>query len=215
MLFTAASYGSMVKEFPVAGSAYSYARQTINPHFGFLVGWVSLLDYVFLPIINVLLGTIYLSAAFPNVPSWILGLLLAALAIQHLTGTSPTGSAFPITPFYGEGMSFPTLMAGAAILCFSFLGFDAVTTYTEEAINPMKTIPRGIFLVALIGGFIFIIASYFTQLAFPSVVPFQNQDSPSPEMSMILGGDLFHSIFVVSSFLKKTLSSLFHNHDLD
>lgn len=241
MLFTAASYGSMVKEFPVAGSAYSYARQTINPHFGFLVGWVSLLDYVFLPIINVLLGTIYLSAAFPNVPSWILGLLLAAvttgvnlwgikstahvntllvvfqvlvvgifaaLAIQHLTGTSPTGSAFHITPFYGEGMSFTTLMAGAAILCFSFLGFDAVTTYTEEAINPMKTIPRGIFLVALIGGVIFIIASYFTQLAFPSVAQFQNQDSPSPEMSMILGGDLFHSIFVAGSITAALASGI-------
>ncbi|MFX3839285.1 Putrescine importer PuuP, partial [Streptococcus suis] len=46
MLFTASSYGKMVRVFPVAGSAYSYARQAINPHIGFLVGWVSLLDYV-------------------------------------------------------------------------------------------------------------------------------------------------------------------------
>lgn len=232
MLFTAASYGQMVKEFPVAGSAYSYARQTINPHFGFLVGWVSLLDYVFLPIINVLLGTIYLSAAFPTVPPWILGLLLAvvttgvnlrgiqstanfntllvvfqvlvvgifaALAVQHLTGAAGSSDPFPVTPFFSEDMTFPTLMAGAAVLCFSFLGFDAVSTYTEEAIEPKKTIPRGIFLVALIGGVIFITASYFTQLAFPTVDQFQNSDSPSPEMSMILGGDLFHSIFVAGS----------------
>lgn len=232
MLFTASSYGKMVKVFPVAGSAYSYARQTINPHLGFLVGWVSLLDYVFLPIINVLLGKIYLAAMFPSVPDWLLGILLAAvttavnlrgigstanfntwlvvfqvlvvgiftcLAIQHLSGAATTANPFPMTPFYGEGISFPTLLSGAAILCFSFLGFDAVTTYTEEAIDPMKTIPRGIFLVALIGGVIFITASYFTQLAFPDITRFQNSDSPSPEMSMILGGDLFHTVFVAGS----------------
>ncbi|HZG17723.1 MAG TPA: APC family permease, partial [Candidatus Bathyarchaeia archaeon] len=79
MLFTASSYGKMVRQFPVAGSAYSYTRQTINPHLGFLVGWVSLLDYVFLPIINVLLGKIYLSAALPMVPDWILGIFLAVV----------------------------------------------------------------------------------------------------------------------------------------
>lgn len=241
MLFTASSYGKMVRQFPVAGSAYSYTRQTINPHLGFLVGWVSLLDYVFLPIINVLLGKIYLSAALPMVPEWILGIFLAivttainfrgiqstanfnsllvvfqvvvvtvfvCLSISHITNASGDGSSFTIRPFFGEEISFPTLLTGAAILCFSFLGFDAVTTYTEEAVNPMKTIPRGIFLVALIGGIIFITSSYFTQLAFPDITQFNNPDSPSPEMSMILGSDLFYSIFVAGSITAALASGI-------
>ncbi|MGG4494932.1 APC family permease [Brevibacillus reuszeri] len=240
MLFTASSYGKMVRVFPVAGSAYSYARQSLNPHIGFLVGWVSLLDYVFLPVINVLLGKIYLSAAFPMIPGWILGLLLAAvttvvnfrgiqstanfntllvvfqvivvtifigLSISHIS-TGAGDAAFTVRPFYGEEISLPTLLTGAAILCFSFLGFDAVTTYTEEAVNPMKTIPRGIFLVALIGGVIFITTSYFTQLAFPLVEQFQNPESPSPEMSMILGQDLFYAIFVAGSITAALASGI-------
>ncbi|XNM48832.1 hypothetical protein ACLK17_07860 [Escherichia coli] len=36
-----------------------------------MVGWSSLLDYLFLPIINVLLRKIYLSALFPEVPPWV------------------------------------------------------------------------------------------------------------------------------------------------
>ncbi|WP_126427864.1 APC family permease [Brevibacillus marinus] len=241
MLFTASSYGKMVKVFPVAGSAYSYTRQTINPHLGFLVGWVSLLDYVFLPIVNVLLGKIYMSAAFPDVPDWMLGVVLAAvvtavnlwkidgtanfntllvafqvfvvtfftvLAISYITEGGGSGDVANIAPFYSANLTFPSLMAGAAILCFSFLGFDAVTTYTEETIDPMKNIPRGIFLVALIGGVIFIVASYFTQLAFPDITQFENPDSPSPEMSMALGGPLFHSLFVAGSITAAAASGI-------
>ncbi|ENZ4483619.1 amino acid permease, partial [Escherichia coli] len=44
---------------------------SINPHVGFMVGWSSLLDYLFLPMINVLLAKIYLSALFPEVPPWV------------------------------------------------------------------------------------------------------------------------------------------------
>ena len=36
-----------------------------------MVGWSSLLDYLFLPMINVLLAKIYLSALFPEVPPWV------------------------------------------------------------------------------------------------------------------------------------------------
>ena len=71
VLFTAISYGKLVRQFPEAGSAYTYAQKSINPHVGFMVGWSSLLDYLFLPMINVLLAKIYLSALFPEVPPWV------------------------------------------------------------------------------------------------------------------------------------------------
>ncbi|MGO3678711.1 MAG: APC family permease, partial [Microbacteriaceae bacterium] len=41
VLFTAYSYSKMVKFFPIAGSAYTYAKEAINPHVGFLVGWAA------------------------------------------------------------------------------------------------------------------------------------------------------------------------------
>ncbi|STV74731.1 putative amino acid-amine transport protein [Klebsiella michiganensis] len=56
VLFTAISYGKLVRQFPQAGSAYTYAQKSISPHVGFMVGWSSLLDYLFLPMINVAAG---------------------------------------------------------------------------------------------------------------------------------------------------------------
>ena len=71
MLFTAFSYGRMVKAYPTAGSAYTYTQKTISPHAGFMVGWSVLMDYLFLPMLCNLIVAIYLTAAFPSVPRWI------------------------------------------------------------------------------------------------------------------------------------------------
>lgn len=71
MLFTASSYGKLVKVFPQAGSAYTYTQKAMNRHLGFLVGWSSPLDYLFLPMVNALLTKLYLNALFPSVPDFI------------------------------------------------------------------------------------------------------------------------------------------------
>ncbi|MED3563132.1 APC family permease, partial [Bacillus xiapuensis] len=71
MLFTAISYGKLVRVFPEAGSAYTYTQKAISSHLGFLVGWSSLLDYLFLPMVNALLTKLYLNSLFPSVPDFI------------------------------------------------------------------------------------------------------------------------------------------------
>ena len=71
MLFTAQSYGRMAHAFPVAGSAYTYTRRTIDARVGFLVGWAAMLDYLFLPMVIWLIGASYLQAEFPTVPIWV------------------------------------------------------------------------------------------------------------------------------------------------
>src|SRR5579859_900298 len=71
ILLTASSYGVMARLFPVAGSAYTYVRRSLNGHLGFLVGWAILLDYFFLPMVIWLIGTAYLTSAFPAVPGWV------------------------------------------------------------------------------------------------------------------------------------------------
>ncbi|MGX1932281.1 APC family permease [Microbacterium resistens] len=75
VLFTAFSYSRMVRFFPVAGSAYTYAKETMHPTVGFLVGWVATLDYLLLPMINAILSGIYMGALFPEVPFWVWVLL--------------------------------------------------------------------------------------------------------------------------------------------
>src|SRR5664279_1395171 len=43
MFFTALSYGTMVQNFPLAGSIYNYVSRGLNPHVGFLAGWILIL----------------------------------------------------------------------------------------------------------------------------------------------------------------------------
>ena len=46
-----------------------------------------------------------------------------------------------LNPFAAsEGVSFSAILAGASLVCFSFLGFDSITTMAEETKDP-KTIP--------------------------------------------------------------------------
>jgi len=184
MLFTAASYGKLVKIFPTAGSAYTYTQKAINRHLGFLVGWSSLLDYLFLPMVNALLTKIYLTALFPEVPTWVwvflfvgivtilnlrsvnllanfnalfvfiqvaIMVVFVILVVKGLHNGEGAGEVFTMQPFFTDGMNYSVLITGATILCFSFLGFDAVTTLAEETPNPKKTIPKAIFLTALWG----------------------------------------------------------------
>ncbi|AZN41757.1 APC family permease [Paenibacillus albus] len=241
MLFTAFSYGRMVKVYPSAGSAYTYTQKTMNPHLGFLVGWSSLLDYLLLPMVNTLLSQIYLSAIFPGVPKWIwvvafvlvitcaniwsltsiakfnsllvlyqvlIVVFFIILSVKELMHGAGYGSVLASGPLYDPDMRISALVIGATVLCFSFLGFDAVTTYSEETTNPAATIPKAIFLTALIGGLLFIIGSYFAHAVFPDVASFNDPDAASPEIALYVGGKVFQLFFLAASFASTVASGL-------
>ena len=93
VLFTAFSYSRMVRLFPIAGSAYTYAKEAINAHVGFLVGWAATLDYLLLPMINAILSAIYMGAVFPDVPFWVWVVLTVAICtVMNLVGVKLAAS---------------------------------------------------------------------------------------------------------------------------
>lgn len=241
ILFTAASYGKLVKVFPEAGSAYTYTRKAMNGHLGFLVGWTSLLDYLFLPMVNALLCRIYFTALFPNVPSWIwvvlfvgivtfmnltsvnilanfnaffvfiqvaIMIVFIVLVIKGLMNGEGTGEVFSMQPLFNDGLDISTLITGASLVCFSFLGFDAVTTLSEETPDAKKTIPKAIFFTALWGGVIFIVTSYFIQSYFPDISRFKHPDAALPEIALYVGGKLFQSVILIFTFIPTFASGL-------
>ncbi|TCV66495.1 APC family permease [Pseudomonas fluorescens] len=77
MLFTALSYGSMARAFPVAGSVYSYAQRGLNPHVGFIAGWLMLLDYLLIPPLLYVYAAMALNHLYPDIPK--VGFILAFL----------------------------------------------------------------------------------------------------------------------------------------
>lgn len=71
MAFTALSYARMANQLPHSGSVYAYCSAGIHPHAGFLVGWLLLLDYLFIPAVAYLFSGISLNALLPDIPVWI------------------------------------------------------------------------------------------------------------------------------------------------
>ena len=53
-----------------------------------------------------------------------------------------------LTPFWSELTSIGALITGATLLCFSFTGFDSLSTLVEETKDAKKTLPKAIFLTA-------------------------------------------------------------------
>ncbi|WP_448204963.1 APC family permease [Azospirillum sp. sgz302134] len=240
ILLTAISYGLMVRVYPVAGSAYTYARKSLSPNIGFLVGWAVLLDYFFLPMVIWLIGAAYLSSAFPDVPTWIwivgfivlttvvnlagvafasrvnfilmviqLAVLAAfvLLAARAVMAASGPGGLVSMTPFFQADVPFGASIAGAAIAAYSFLGFDAISTLTEETKDAKRTMPKAILIVALAGGAIFIVAAYATQLVHPGT-QFESVDAAAFEIAKAIGGDLFVTVFLATLVVAQFTSGL-------
>lgn len=129
-----------------------------------------------------------------------------ALCVHYVGGDAST-PLWSTKPFFNGDMQMPLIMSGAAIACYSFLGFDAVSTLTEETRDPRRTIPRAIMLITLIGGLIFVGVSYFVQIAHPSF-QFDNVDSAAYEIARNVGGDLFVSIFLIGLIVGQFASGL-------
>jgi APA family basic amino acid/polyamine antiporter len=64
-------------------------------------------------------------------------LFFIALGVGHIS----LSNLKPMMPFGWKGV-----MAGAAIIFFAYIGFDAVSTAAEETKNPKKDVPRGLML---------------------------------------------------------------------
>jgi len=86
MMITASSYAQMSKAFPMAGSVYTYAGRGIHPNFGFLAGWVILLDYVLVPTLLYIVAAIAMNSFIAAIPvwAWLLLFIVANTVINYL-----------------------------------------------------------------------------------------------------------------------------------
>lgn len=223
IFFTALSYSAMAKAFPASGSAYTYVGQSIHPRLGFLVGWALLLDYLFSPLIACLTFGIFLHAQFPSVPTWvwIVGLNLALAAVNVIginfsaalskwfvwiqiafiavfcgfLAKNVTGGVPPLEPLLQHDVPLSAILSGAAVICFCFLGFDSVTTMSEETIDAGKTIPRAIVIIIAFASLLYIVPSYLTQLAYPGAT-FDDLDAAGMELVRLVGGSALSALFM-------------------
>lgn len=132
------------------------------------------------------------------------------LATKSLIDGMGNGTIFSAQPFWHEGVHLNLVITGATIVAFSFIGFDAITMYTEEA-KDASTVPKAILLALLIGGAIFFVSAWFTQSLFPDISSFNEeslQNSALPQIAFMVGGHLFMILLTSAAFAATTASSL-------
>ncbi len=118
------------------------------------------------------------------------------LSVAELTGR---GSVDLLAPLRGDGSAsgMGVIFAGAAVLCLSFLGFDAVSTLAEEAKAPKRDVPRAIMIATILSGLIFICLSYLAHLVFPSN-EFTDVDSGALDVMKVAGGQFLDAFFTAA-----------------
>ena len=112
MYFSAVSYSEMAREFPVAGSVYSYVRFGAGEFPGFMSGWAILLDYLLLPGLLCIFAAAAMHAQVPSLPEWIWVPLFVVIS----TGINLRGITFT------AGVNLACLYLQLAVLA-GFVGY--------------------------------------------------------------------------------------------
>ncbi len=121
---------------------------------------------------------------------------LILLCIAYLHSPAHPGAAWSLAPVINSQTTLPTVMSGASIAAYSFLGFDAVTTLSEETIDPTRNIPRATVFAAAASGAIYVVAAFLLTLVHPSLA-FQDVDNAGYEILAAVSGRGFLLLFTV------------------
>lgn len=225
MLLTAISYGRMARLYPSAGSAYTYVGKEIHPTLGFLTGWGLLLDYVINPLICVIWCSKAAGNLLPAVPylAWTLffAMLFTWLNLRNIQAAANTHKYLAMAmgvvvawmmgatavflrthpadffkPFYDPStFSVSTFSAGTALAVLTYIGFDAISTLSEETVDAENTIPKATVMVCLLIGILSAIEVYAGQLVWPHGEAFPDVDTAYVYIAGRAGGVwLFHAV---------------------
>lgn len=90
--------------------------------------------------------------------------------------------------FYNPGhFDVSGILQATGIVILSYLGFDAISTLSEETVNPEKSVGKAIIFSILIVGIIFIIITFFAGVAYPNYEEL-NVDTAFVDVVNFVGG---------------------------
>jgi amino acid transporter len=190
LLFVASSLNQFARRTTDSGSMYSYAMAGLGFGGGAMCGWCLVWAYLFIGLAGTAGFTIFagklLEMVHLSMPPVVLfvvciatSFLIAYKDIKISTLVQLGLEAFSCffilvlclvvlghhpapdtTQFQFGNLSLSSLGLGVVVAVFSLVGFESSTAFGEEAINPLKTIPRSItWSLVLTGGF-FIFVTY-------------------------------------------------------
>jgi len=117
--------------------------------------------------------------------------IFLGFAIYYIaTVMRPVGGAW-LRPFYDPDTFSPRLLFhGTSIAVLTYIGFDGISTMSEEVENPRRNIMLGTVLTCLVIGVLSAIEVYVAQLVWPARVPFAPEilDTAYVHVALRVGG---------------------------
>lgn len=133
----------------------------------------------------------WLAAAMGAVIAWMLGATAVWVSRQPALD-----AGYFLRPFYDPAhFQWELFAAGTSLAVLTYIGFDAISTLSEEVVDPQRNILRGTVLVCLIIGVLSAIEVYAAQLIWPVGERFPDVDTAFVHVGGRAGGPwLFHAI---------------------
>ncbi len=99
-------------------------------------------------------------------------------AARYIFGVPHDGASFFTRPFYDPTLfDFRAVLGGTSIAVLTYIGFDGISTLSEEAENPRRNILVATVLTCLVIGILSAFEVYAAQLIWPASQPFPNEDT--------------------------------------
>jgi amino acid transporter len=115
-------------------------------------------------------------------------LLFLAASLRYLL-RAPLGAADLTRPFYDPAtFSVPTVLTGASVACLTYIGFDGISTLSEEVENPRRNILLATVLTCLITGVLASLQVYAAQLVWGDWKGFPDMDTAFVHVAGKAGG---------------------------
>ncbi len=134
-------------------------------------------------------------------------LLVVAAILRYLFKLPQQPGSFYTAPFYDpKTFSSSALFRGTSIAILTYIGFDGISTLSDEANNPARDIPRAIVMTCLITGVLASIEVYLAQLVWPRGMAFPDVDTAYVSVAGRAGGVLMFTL-VNASLLLATIGS--------
>jgi len=99
-------------------------------------------------------------------------------AARYVFGHPHDGAAFFTRPFYDPQVwDAKLVLGGTSLAVLTYIGFDGISTLSEEAENPRRNILLATVLTCLVIGVLSAIEVYAAQLVWPASQPYPNVDT--------------------------------------
>jgi amino acid transporter len=121
-------------------------------------------------------------------------LLFLAAAVRYLLGV-PLGASDLTRPFYDPAtFSLPVVLTGASIACLTYIGFDGISTLSEEVENPRRNILLATVLTCFVTGVLASLQVYAAQLVWGNWTGFPDIDTAFVHVAGKAGGPILFMV---------------------